>query len=87
MPPAVSATSSRRGRKSTDLGPLKYLLPLSLRGNSFGHDLAPFRGSRRVLAHSPFLGPRFEGFVAAEIIKQQIGHPGKRRSQLLRFRA
>jgi predicted AAA+ superfamily ATPase len=29
--------------------------------------------SERVLARSPFLGPLFEGFVAAEIIKQQIG--------------
>lgn len=29
--------------------------------------------SERVLARSPFLGPIFEGFVAAEIIKQQIG--------------
>ncbi len=37
-----------------------------------------------ILNHSPFLGPLFEGFVASEILKKQVGSGQER--QLYYFR-
>jgi predicted AAA+ superfamily ATPase len=40
--------------------------------------------TEKVLNHSPFLGPLFEGFVASEILKQQVGSGQERQIYFFR---
>jgi hypothetical protein len=65
-------------RKRLTRSPKIYLLDSGLACHLLGIE------TDRQLSRSPFLGPLFEGFVASEIIKQQV-NAGRRR-ELYHFR-